>query len=272
LRLAGTSWIIEIAELDGMGKVEVENVRSFLSASKDKYRNLYEKYGGAVPRRFVLFGTANETKFIRDSYTRRRFLVLECRKVRQKKHPSEMTAEEVNKFWKCAVALYRDGVKWWIPPDSDDEKALDTENVNYADTPAIMDDIEQYLDTFMPPNFQSWPIELRQSFCRTTDREEWYEDKIEDTRYKHYLKAEHWEGDGTQTWRQMGKTCVNLIATEALGFDGASKVPKNITDQIKDCMRDLERKGEWKPIDKLVKVRGVPQRNAYERMDDANRN
>lgn len=67
------SWLIEMAELSGIRKGEVEPIKAMLSRTTDRARLAYGKRAVEVPRQFVLFGTVNDSAYLRDSTGNRRF-------------------------------------------------------------------------------------------------------------------------------------------------------------------------------------------------------
>ena len=67
-------WILEIGELAGLRKAEVETLRSFLSRQNDIYRASFGKRTTPHPRQCVFFGTTNaESGYLRDTTGNRRF-------------------------------------------------------------------------------------------------------------------------------------------------------------------------------------------------------
>ena len=66
-------WLIELAELSGMGKRDANAVKSMLSRMVDAARLSYGKLSTERPRQFVLFGSVNEEQYLRDPTGNRRF-------------------------------------------------------------------------------------------------------------------------------------------------------------------------------------------------------
>jgi hypothetical protein len=67
-------WIIEASELVGIGKREAESLKSFLSRQTDgPVRLAYERFPTFQPRQFVLIGTTNAHRFLKDKTGNRRF-------------------------------------------------------------------------------------------------------------------------------------------------------------------------------------------------------
>ena len=67
-------WILEIGELAGLRKAEVETLRSFLSRQNDIYRAAFGRRATPHPRQCIFFGTTNaESGYLRDTTGNRRF-------------------------------------------------------------------------------------------------------------------------------------------------------------------------------------------------------
>ena len=67
-------WIMELGELAGMRKAEVENVKSFITRTDDKYRASYGVNVESHPRQCIIVGTTNNKGgFLRDITGNRRF-------------------------------------------------------------------------------------------------------------------------------------------------------------------------------------------------------
>lgn len=73
------AWIVEVSELAGAKKAEVEFIKAFVSRREDKCRKAYGRYVDISPRQFVLVGTTNETSdYLRDPTGNRRFYPVHC--------------------------------------------------------------------------------------------------------------------------------------------------------------------------------------------------
>lgn len=66
-------WIIEMGELKGMRRGEVEHVKAMLSRRVDKARLAYGRMPVEQPRQCVFFGTTNDSAYLRDMTGNRRF-------------------------------------------------------------------------------------------------------------------------------------------------------------------------------------------------------
>jgi predicted P-loop ATPase len=102
-------WIIEIAELDAIGRAEVERIKAFLTRTTDRYRPPYERYVIDVPRQCVFAGSVNPDTYLRDETGNRRFWPLRCGRI-----DLDTLRQDRDQLWAEAVARYRDGAIWWL--------------------------------------------------------------------------------------------------------------------------------------------------------------
>ena len=65
--------IIEVAELQGMGRAAIEHVKAMLSRTTDRGRLAYAHTQSEQPRRFIFVGTSNDRKYLQDQTGNRRF-------------------------------------------------------------------------------------------------------------------------------------------------------------------------------------------------------
>ncbi|MCC4398955.1 virulence-associated E family protein [Limosilactobacillus reuteri] len=79
------SWIVEIGELDAMGKTGIAETKAFISRQNDQYRSPYGHYNGGHPRKNVFIGTVNQSEYLHDLTGNRRFYPIHCEKDRATK-------------------------------------------------------------------------------------------------------------------------------------------------------------------------------------------
>jgi hypothetical protein len=67
-------WILEIGELAGMKKADIDKVKAFISRQDDKYRASFGRRVTPHPRQCIFFGTTNsQNGYLRDITGNRRF-------------------------------------------------------------------------------------------------------------------------------------------------------------------------------------------------------
>src|SRR5262249_44813747 len=71
------AWIVELSELDAMGRAETSKVKAFLSRRSDRYRAPYGRHVADHPRQCTFAGTVNHNDYLRDETGGRRFLPIE---------------------------------------------------------------------------------------------------------------------------------------------------------------------------------------------------
>ena len=102
-------WIMEIAELAGMRKAEIESVKAFLGRTDDQYRQAYGARTNSHPRQSIVVGTTNaEDGFLRDATGNRRFWVVEVTGDSIRK-TWDMTDYDVDMVWAEILELRKQG-------------------------------------------------------------------------------------------------------------------------------------------------------------------
>lgn len=81
IELTNGSWLVEFAEMEGMGQREMGTLKATLSRRVDTARLAYARATESRPRQWVPFGTCNRTDYLRDASGNRRFWPLVCRPV-----------------------------------------------------------------------------------------------------------------------------------------------------------------------------------------------
>jgi predicted P-loop ATPase len=145
MKLRG-SWIIELAELSAMRTSEVEEVKGFISATVDTYREKFGRNPSRFPRQCVFFGSTNNYEFLKDKTGNRRFWPLSVDKDRRIKNPfEELTDDYISQLWAEAYQAYLDGEPLHLTDDEVIQKAEQLQN-NHASDDGMAGEIEEYLN------------------------------------------------------------------------------------------------------------------------------
>jgi hypothetical protein len=105
------SWIVEMPELDGMGRRDTNRVKSFITTTRDRSRLAYGRYAVTRDRQFVLFGTTNESHYLSDLTGNRRFWIVRVR------HADPAGLVEIrDQLWAEAVAAEPNEPLWLDEP------------------------------------------------------------------------------------------------------------------------------------------------------------
>ncbi len=67
------NWVNELPELSSMAKSDANDAKAFMSRQDDSVRMAYGKHVEDFPRQFVVWGTTNDTKYLRDTTGGRRY-------------------------------------------------------------------------------------------------------------------------------------------------------------------------------------------------------
>jgi putative DNA primase/helicase len=133
-------WLVELAELDSLFRAEASRAKAFFSSSKDDYRPAYARREREQLRQCVFAGTVNEGVYLKDPTGARRFWPMVCRDL-----DLPALTRDRDQVWAEAVALFRQGARWW--PDSGEVQALEQEQEARTERDEWADKIERYLRT-----------------------------------------------------------------------------------------------------------------------------
>ena len=158
-QLQGT-WVMEMAELAGLRKADIESVKHYISKQEDTFRPAYGRVPETYPRQCVFVATTNESMFLRDPSGNRRFMPIDVCNVKltenDKLRDFLNNPEEIGQVWAEAVKLYRSGEKLYLSPEA--EKIAYKEQTAHSEADERMGIVEAYLDTPLPPNWDEMDV------------------------------------------------------------------------------------------------------------------
>lgn len=153
-------WIVELGELAGIKKVDVETVKSFITRVDDKYRQAYGVTVESYPRTCIIVGSSNsDTGFLRDITGNRRFCpatVTGC----VKDHPWEL--KEVDQIWAEAVTRWNDGEELFLKSEIAEQAVVAQRSAMEGDDRDGL--VADYLDALLPENWTEMDSYERRNF------------------------------------------------------------------------------------------------------------
>lgn len=112
--------LVEISEMHGFSRSEVERIKGIISCQVDRYRKAYGRNTEDHPRHTVLVGTTNRDDWQRDETGARRFWPVACGDINL--HYIEINRDQL---FAEAVHRYKTGEKWWDVPTADQAEQTD---------------------------------------------------------------------------------------------------------------------------------------------------
>lgn len=232
-------WIVEMGELAGLKKAEVESIKQYLSKRIDRYRVAYGKRVENFPRQCIFFASVDKRNFLRDSSGNRRWWPIDVFDGKPTKSVFvDLTEEVIDQVWAEAYEMYKNGEKLFL------DKELEMQAKHVQSSHSETDDraglIQQYLDTELPDNWKSMDSFERRSWL-TGDNE---------------LKA-------TGVVKR-DRVCIAEIWVEALGGFQKDMSTHN-TKFIHDIMRTIE---GWKDMKSKTRFGIYGTQKGYYRITD----
>lgn len=155
-------WILEIGELAGLRKAEVETLRSFISRQNDIYRAAFGKRPTPHPRQCIFIGTTNaESGYLRDTTGNRRFWPVKT-PGSGRKHSWELLEQDVKQIWAEALELVKAGEKLYLTPEEDILAKEEQRAAMESDEREGL--VREYLDTQLPDNWDAMDLFERRNF------------------------------------------------------------------------------------------------------------
>lgn len=157
--------ILEMGELAGLKKVDVETVKSFISRTDDKYRPSYGMTVESHPRQCIIVGSTNcESGFLRDITGNRRFWPIRVGGDSSKK---AWHLTEVDQVWAEAIVKYHADEELFL-------KGVDAQMAFSQQADAMESDdreglVRDYLEKLLPENWASMDIYERRSFLNGSE-------------------------------------------------------------------------------------------------------
>lgn len=163
------AWIIEMAELSGLKKAEVEAVKHFISKQEDTFRAAYARTSETYKRQCIFVATTNIRDFLRDPSGNRRFLPVDINKSQATKDVFNIPQREIDQIWAEAVQLYKSGEKLFLSPEA--EKLAVKEQKRHSESDERIGLVEKYLDKRTPKDWGEYDLFKRRDFLHNPNSE-----------------------------------------------------------------------------------------------------
>lgn len=153
-------WILEVSEMNGIKKMDVETVKSFVSRQDDKFRQAYGVNVESHPRSCIIVGSTNsESGFLRDVTGNRRFWPVHVPGT-GKHRPWEL--KDADQIWAEAIELYRGGEELFLKgKEAEEAYKMQQDAMESDDREGI---VAEYLERLLPDNWNGMDIYQRRSF------------------------------------------------------------------------------------------------------------
>lgn len=230
-------WIIEIGEMAGMRKVDVEAAKSFLSAQQDEYRPSYGREKVVRKRQMVPFGTSNDPGFLKSAGGNRRFWPVDVYVTEPIKDIWEdLSAREVGQIWAEAMEYYREGEVLHLSKEL--EEMAYAKQADHTERDPWTEIITQYLDTPIPSNWAEMD---------STSRINYYQNPLM-----------------PKSGIVRDRTCVSMVWREALGGQD-SRLDRASSSRIKDIIRNTP---GWVDAKNQIRIYGSSPMPGFVRIVD----
>lgn len=207
-------WIVEMGELAGLKKADIDVIKAYVSRRTDRYRVAYGKRVESFPRQCIFVATTNRPDFMRDTTGGRRFWPIVCGPS-AKSVFDDLDEDTIKQVWAEAVRRFEKQERLYLPAELEKVAAEVQQQHTEADDRAGI--IERYLEAKLPANWNSMNPYERRAFIDNDD------------------------GLSSEGIEPRTRVCAAEIWVEALGGN-MKDVSSYNTKFIHDIMRNLE---EW---------------------------
>lgn len=163
------AWLCELAEFAAMKKVEVEQVKAFISRTDDMMRPAYGRRVVSRPRHIVFFGTSNDPKLLRGEFGNRRFLIVpidpSLRRAPSVAESMRQVAEARDQLWAEALHYARDeNFNLYLDERLEARARKLQQEYNAGSDDPMREDLRVFCDTLVPDDWEERSFESRRSW------------------------------------------------------------------------------------------------------------
>lgn len=157
------AWIVEIAEMAGLKKAEVESAKGFISTQEDDFRGAYGREKSFKPRQCVFFGTSNNLTPLQSSNGNRRFWPVEIA-VQPVKYDLFAHFDEGQRaqVWAEALEYWRAGEGLYIGKEV--EALAKIKQRQHEEKDERREEVIRYLNMLLPDNWDNMLLMERRTY------------------------------------------------------------------------------------------------------------
>lgn len=153
------AWIIELSELSAMKKTEIEDIKSFISATVDRYRPSYGRLTTDYPRTSVFIATTNDMSYLKDLTGSRRFAPVMIDEGKRHKDVFTISGSDIQQIWVEALTWYKQGQP--VHLSAKIEKMADEYRERAQEDSPVKDAIQDYLNYKLPRTWYNMQLSER---------------------------------------------------------------------------------------------------------------
>ena len=159
-------WILEIGELAGMKKTDIETLRGFLSRQNDIYRAAFGRRATPHPRQCVFIGTTNADTYLRDITGNRRFWPVKTPGDGERESWT-LTEDEVAQIWAEVLTIYKKGELLYLTKELEPFALKEQREAMEMDEREGL--VRDYLDMLLPANWDKMSLYERKNYISGND-------------------------------------------------------------------------------------------------------
>jgi predicted P-loop ATPase len=165
-------WIMEMCEMAGLKKAEVEHIKHFISKQDDRLRVAFGKRTETFPRQCIFIASTNDPEPLREGNGNRRFWVVPVGSGIDGRGREDLLREqtalrdqgEIDQIWSEAVWYWRQGEVLALQGDM--EEAAREIQASHTSSDARMGAVLDYLDMPLPEAWWEWGTGERAAYVR----------------------------------------------------------------------------------------------------------
>ena len=161
-------WIVEMAELAGLRKADLESVKHFIAKQVDRYRVSYGVRSENFPRQCIFIATTNVEQFLQDVTGNRRWWPVNTHVNEPEKNTFvDLPDSEIDQIWAEALKYYKSGETLFLPKALE-QVAREVQD-RHTETDIRVGLVKAYLDKLIPENWQEMDIYERRTYLSGND-------------------------------------------------------------------------------------------------------